>query len=87
MEGSTVTSPKSLTRSALNKLSKAELADWAESRCLLEHLDHHEVVALTKTQLLDEVEGALLRAEVWEDRRALATDTVSKPLEELIGGL
>jgi hypothetical protein len=77
--------PKTLTESGLRALTKAELAEWAEGRCLLEHLDPDEVEALTKAALVDECMGALMRAEVYEDRRALATDTVSRPLEELIG--
>jgi hypothetical protein len=77
--------PRSLTRTGLWSLHKTNLRAWAEGRCLLEHLDPEEIDALTKDQLVDELMGVLLRAEVFEDRRALATDTVSRPLAELIG--
>lgn len=81
----TLTEPRSLTRTGLWSLHKPALITWATGRCLLEHLGTDEVAAMTKDQIVDEALGAILRAEVAEDRRALATDTVARPTEELIG--
>jgi hypothetical protein len=76
--------PTSLTRSAIHRLPRQELITWANAHCLLEHLSDHEVTAMTKTQVVDEVMGALLRAEMYEDHRAFAQDDVARPLDELI---
>ncbi|HMG41159.1 MAG TPA: hypothetical protein VK611_07500 [Acidimicrobiales bacterium] len=78
--------PAALTKSAIGKLSRDELVAWATSCSLLEHLTEDDLAALgTKGKVVDEVTGALLRAEVDEDRRAAATDEVARPLAELIG--
>jgi len=76
--------PKSLTKSAIGKLTREELVTWATSRCLLEHLDTAEVNALSKSKLLDQVMGALLFAEVAEDHYAAGHDTVARSLDDLI---
>jgi hypothetical protein len=83
---STLTEPKSYTRCGLWSLHKPNLRAWATGRCLLEHLDPDEVDALTKERLVEEILGAILRAEVAEEHRAAALDTVSRPVRELIEG-
>jgi len=76
--------PKTLTRCGLWRMHKDNLRAWATGRCLLEHKDDAELDALTKDQLVDEVLLSIDTAEVWEDRRAGATDTVARPIEELL---
>jgi hypothetical protein len=80
-----LTEPKSLTRCGLWSLHKGNLIAWATGRCLLEHLGTDEVAKLTKDQLVEECLGAILRAEVAEEHRAAATDTVARPVAEIIG--
>jgi hypothetical protein len=80
-----LTEPKSLTWTGIWSLHKPNLIAWATSRCLLEHLDTDEVKAMTKDQLVEECMGAILRAEVAEEHRAAALDTVSRPIAEIIG--
>lgn len=76
--------PRNLTQTAMWETSRPGLDQWAEGRCLLEHLDPDEVAKLSKKALIEEIMGALLRLEVFEDRRALATDTVARPTADLI---
>lgn len=76
--------PRNLTPTAMWEMDRAKLAAWAASRSLLEHLSPTEVGALTKKALIAEIQSAILRMEVYEDRRAFATDTVARPTEELI---
>ncbi len=73
------------TKTARRKMAKAELLDWATGLCLLEHLDTAEAEALTKAELLNEIDGALLRIEISEEHRAAALDTTSRSAEELLG--
>lgn len=80
------TEPKNLTKTAISKLSRDDLVVWATGRALLEHLDSAEINDKTKGDLVNEVMGALLRVEVAEDHHAAATDTVARPVDELIGG-
>jgi hypothetical protein len=82
----TLTEPKSLTRCGLWSLHKDNLRTWATGRCLLEHLGADEIDALTKEGLVLEILGAVLRVEVDEDRRAMATDTVTRPTRAIING-
>lgn len=79
--------PKSLKREDIAALPREDLVRWAEAKCLLEHLDAHEIAAMDHIAIVGEVMGALLRLEVWEDRRAMATDTQSHSVEDMIGGL
>jgi len=73
------------TKTQLRKMPKAELVEFAQAHCLLEHLDRAEVDAMTKAAVLAEVDGALLRIEVANDHEAMATDTVAKSVAEVIG--
>lgn len=80
-----MTSNQLPNKTARRKMAKAELLDWASGLCLLEHLNTDEAEALTKAQLLNEIEGALLRMEISEDYHAAATDTTARSAEELLG--
>lgn len=80
----TLTEPRSLTRTGLWSLHKSALRTWATGRCLLEHKGADELDAMTKDQLVDEILGVLLYIEVQEDRRALATDTLARSVEEIV---
>lgn len=77
--------PRNTTKTAMHLTERAGLEAWAEQHSLLEHLDRAEIAKLSKKALIDEIQGALLRVEVFEDRMALATDTVARPVEEIIG--
>lgn len=78
--------PKSLTRCGLWSLHKANLVEWAKSRCLLEHLSDEELEAGNKEFVVLEILGAVLRAEVAEDTKAIALGYQARPIRAIIDG-